>query len=315
MSSHAGERVLSDSGSTTGLATTVLALISAGTLAGISLVGAQQLLPSTADRGRPASDRAGVSAPATVDVTPRSPATASAKPAGQRPAKAAKRDSADPAGLPVLLPTIDRSPDVIDTVTTRKPTVTVPPVPVVKVPTPTVPSVPPVPSVPTVPPSTGGGSAGRPSTPSPAPTEAKRLDAYTPRATIPGPVVLGTKNGQSVSASRSVTSSSESKGGYDADRARQGRSAANDRLGAGQDCVGSPRDAQSRSGSGKGSPSSRESSGRRGDRPGGNQDRASRNDAGQPTTSRVSQDRTAQSHGEQGRSGRGGDRQHDRPGR
>src|SRR3954470_13041716 len=80
MSGSMGARFVSETGSTTGIATAILALLSAGTVASISLVGAHQLALSgpTPLRG---DARAQVHAPALVVVTPRAAAPSGAQPA------------------------------------------------------------------------------------------------------------------------------------------------------------------------------------------------------------------------------------------
>jgi uncharacterized membrane protein YgcG len=67
----AGLRRVSDTGSTTGVATAILALISAGTVASITLVGVHQLAPAVS-RLRSAHEPSSVRAPREVVVTPRS---------------------------------------------------------------------------------------------------------------------------------------------------------------------------------------------------------------------------------------------------
>ena len=81
MGRYAGAR---DTGSTTGVATMILALLSAGTVASITLVGVHQLAPAISERlnaGGPSSVRA----PAGVVVTPRAaPATPQGHPSKPR---------------------------------------------------------------------------------------------------------------------------------------------------------------------------------------------------------------------------------------
>ena len=81
-----------DTGSTTGIATTILALLSAGTLASITLVGVHQLAPGISEQ-LGSSAPSSVQAPAGVKVTPRA-----AKPRSQRPAQ----DTSDEAPYPVV---------------------------------------------------------------------------------------------------------------------------------------------------------------------------------------------------------------------
>lgn len=75
MGRNAGSRRVSDTGSTTGVATTILALISAGTVATITLVSVHQLAPTVSHLR--SADEPSVRAPRGVDVTPRSSASPS----------------------------------------------------------------------------------------------------------------------------------------------------------------------------------------------------------------------------------------------
>jgi hypothetical protein len=73
MARLAGARAVRDTGSTTGVATVILALLSAGTVASITLVGVQQLAPDSSSR-LSSGEPSGVRAPAKVVVTPRAAA-------------------------------------------------------------------------------------------------------------------------------------------------------------------------------------------------------------------------------------------------
>jgi hypothetical protein len=76
MGRNAGSRRVSDTGSTTGVATTILALLSAGTVATITLVGVHQLAPSLSHPGS-AEEQSSVLPPRGVKVTPHSSASPS----------------------------------------------------------------------------------------------------------------------------------------------------------------------------------------------------------------------------------------------
>jgi hypothetical protein len=78
MGRYAGAR---DTGSTTGVATMILALLSAGTVASITLVGVHQLAPAISQRFN-ASGPSSVRTPAGVVVTPRAPAAPHGTPQG-----------------------------------------------------------------------------------------------------------------------------------------------------------------------------------------------------------------------------------------
>lgn len=70
MTRHGATRAVADAGGSTGLATVVLALLSAGALAGLGMVGASQLTPSVPDQPRATAQA--VEPPASVVVvTPR----------------------------------------------------------------------------------------------------------------------------------------------------------------------------------------------------------------------------------------------------
>jgi hypothetical protein len=76
MGRTAGSRRVSDTGSTTGVAVTILALISAGTVASITLVGVHQLAPAVSRLGSD-HEQSSVRAPRGVVVTPRPAASPS----------------------------------------------------------------------------------------------------------------------------------------------------------------------------------------------------------------------------------------------
>jgi hypothetical protein len=76
MGRNAGSRRMSDTGSTTGVATTILALLSAGTVATLTLVGVNQLAPTVSHPGS-AKEQSLVLPPREVKVTPHSSASPS----------------------------------------------------------------------------------------------------------------------------------------------------------------------------------------------------------------------------------------------
>jgi hypothetical protein len=129
MGSNAGVRLVSDAGSSTGVATIILALLSAVTLAGISLVGVHQFAPSVSQRlgfGGPSAVRP----PDGVIVTPPgTSASAAPKPEGSSGHHSAKAGGSSGAtSLPVLLAvpaTARRVADVASTAA-RPPRVVVP---------------------------------------------------------------------------------------------------------------------------------------------------------------------------------------------
>jgi hypothetical protein len=209
MSGNVGARVVSDTGSTTGIATAILALLSAGTMASISLVGAHQLaLPGP---GRLRSDAPSVvRAPATVIVTPHAAAPSGAEPAAHHATKTHRSSATDVGVAPAVLtshapphkvalgssPGAQVSPPQVTLPTVAAPVPTVLPTPVVTpTPEPTAPNLPypklsPEP-VPTVPIHTHG-SGGKPSS--------TRVDAYRPSrrgATAVLGKKIGTSRGQS----------------------------------------------------------------------------------------------------------------------
>jgi len=184
MGRNAGARALRDTGSTTGVATAILALISAGTVASLSLVGAHQLAPAISERLR-AGEPGAVRAPATVVVTPRAAATAPSD-QGLAQRHTAKAHAAAPspvAVVPALLTQIH-------------PPVTLPPIPVAH-PALTTPAVPTLPlPAPPVTPVTVAPATGHP----PAPTKPRRhrlgdVVAHTPSRQV-SVAVLGEKNGR-----------------------------------------------------------------------------------------------------------------------
>lgn len=116
MGRNAARRAASDAGLTTGAATTVLALLSAGAVASISLVGAHQLAPAISERLR-ASGPSVVQAPKEVVVTPRTTPTPSGPGRATHPAKPTSR-APSPDGAVVLVAIVapvaqrDRAPAV-----------------------------------------------------------------------------------------------------------------------------------------------------------------------------------------------------------
>jgi hypothetical protein len=139
-----------DTGSMTGVATAVLALLSAGTVASITFVGVHQLAPAVSERLH-AGEPAAVRAPVKVVVTPRAAATAAgSENTVQRSASkpgASKPRTSSPSEVSVV-PAVLTSP--ASSVATRIPSVTLPrvhvhrptvKVPAVKVPAVTVPAV------------------------------------------------------------------------------------------------------------------------------------------------------------------------------
>jgi uncharacterized membrane protein YgcG len=146
----AGWHAVNDTGSMTGVATAILALLSAGTVASITLVGVHQLAPAVSERLH-AGEPAAVRAPVTVVVTPRAPAAApgsentvqrsASKPRTPKPRLSSPSDA-------TVVPAVLTSP--ASPVSTRSPRVTLPPVhvhrsavtiPAVTVPAVTVPAV------------------------------------------------------------------------------------------------------------------------------------------------------------------------------
>ena len=106
---NAGARAVCDTGSTTGVATAILALLSAGTVVSISLVGAHQLAPAGPEHHRAGKPFA-VHSPATVVVTPHAAApTASSEAVTHR--HAAKPRTSSPSGVTVV-PAVLTSPAV-----------------------------------------------------------------------------------------------------------------------------------------------------------------------------------------------------------
>jgi hypothetical protein len=115
MSRKAGARAVSDTGSMTGVATVILALLSAGTVASISLVGVHYLAPNSAfDRLR-AGEPSAVRAPDRVVVTQRA-----ATPVGESIShhRAAKPRQSAPSDVTVV-PAVLTSPAVRVTTHTR----------------------------------------------------------------------------------------------------------------------------------------------------------------------------------------------------
>ena len=190
MGRNAGARALRDTGSTTGVATAILALLSAGTVASISLVGAHQLAPAISERLR-AGEPGAVRAPATVVVTPRAAATAPSD-QGLAHRHTAKAHAAAPSPVAVV-PALLTSPTQHSQI---HPPVTLPPIPVAHpaLTTPAVPT-PPLPAPP-VPPVTVAPATGHP----PEPTKPRRhrrgdVAAQTPSRQV-SVAVLGEKNGR-----------------------------------------------------------------------------------------------------------------------
>jgi hypothetical protein len=99
MGRNAGSRRVSDTGSTTGVATTILALLSAGTVATITLVGVNQLAPPVSHLGS-AHELSSLPAPRAVDVTPHSSASPSS--IGGSHAHASKPGAGSPRDVTVV---------------------------------------------------------------------------------------------------------------------------------------------------------------------------------------------------------------------
>jgi hypothetical protein len=140
---HVGARTVSDTGSTTGVATVILALLSAGTVASLTVVGVQQLAPDFSGRLR-IGEPSALLAPTKVVVTPRPAAPTTGSDSVLRQAKPR---APSPSAVTVV-PAVRTSPATV--VATHSPHVTVPRVhkhrPTVTVPTVTIPTV----TVPTV---------------------------------------------------------------------------------------------------------------------------------------------------------------------
>jgi hypothetical protein len=231
MSGNVGARAVSDTGSTTGLATVVLALLSAGTMASISLVGAHQLSlagPTRLREGGPSAVRA----PAIVVVTPHAAATASgtAVATHRHPPKTHQSSPSDITVVPALLTSPTPQQPRATTVHVRKPHVRVPsiaplpaptaivPAPVVTVPataTPTVPTRLPYPKV-TPEPVPIAPTQSRTSTAKPA---TSRVDAYQSSREA-STAVLGEKIGRSGRSACDERGSRDHQRGYDGDQQR-----------------------------------------------------------------------------------------------
>jgi hypothetical protein len=238
MSGNLGARFVSDTGSTTGIATAILALLSAGTMASISLVGAHQLaLPGPA-RLR-ADAPAVVRAPEKVVVTPHAATPTGAEPAAHRHAAKTHRSAPTDVNVAPAVLTSHASPHKAlgasaggqvtppeVTVPSVAPAPTVLPTPVVTpAPEPTAPNLPyprlspePVPTVPTH----SRDHGDKPSS--------TRVDAY--RARRGATAVLGEKIGHSrrqsdacgEHSSRDNGQSNRSAGSHDANRGYGGDS-------------------------------------------------------------------------------------------
>jgi hypothetical protein len=106
MGRNAGSRRVNDTGSTTGVATTILALLSAGTVATITLVGVNQLAPAVSHFAS-AHEPSSLPSPRGVDVTPHSSASPSS--VGESPGPASKPRASSPQVLTVVqMPTPPR---------------------------------------------------------------------------------------------------------------------------------------------------------------------------------------------------------------
>jgi hypothetical protein len=131
---------VNDTGSMTGVATAILALLSAGTVASITFVGVQQLAPAISERPRTA-ESAAVRAPAKVVVTPRVVATTAGSEIASHH-RASKPRTSSPSDVSVV-PAVLTSPAA--RIPTHTPRVTLPRVhvhrPAVTIPAVTIPAV------------------------------------------------------------------------------------------------------------------------------------------------------------------------------
>jgi hypothetical protein len=117
MGRNAGSRRVSDTGSTTGVATTILALLSAGTVATITLVGVNQLAPAVSHLGS-AEEQSSVLAPRGVKVTPHSSASPSSI-GGSHGHTSKPRASSPPEVTVVQVPTTRRGVTRVITAVSR----------------------------------------------------------------------------------------------------------------------------------------------------------------------------------------------------
>ena len=189
---NAGARAVCDTGSTTGVATAILALLSAGTVVSISLVGAHQLAPAGPEHHQ-ASKPFAVHSPATVVVTPHAAApTASSEAVTHR--HAAKPRTSSPSGVTVV-PAVLTSPAVQHTrVRTSRvplPSVHVAP-PAVTIPAVTIPAV----TTPAVTIQAVASGPGYPNVVSTKPDQSRSVDAYKPSLLV-SVAVPGGKTGRS----------------------------------------------------------------------------------------------------------------------
>src|SRR3954471_4590587 len=105
MQRHRGARTVVEAGGATGTATVVLALLSAGALAALGVVGAGELSPADPPQASRGSSALLLEPPASVTVTP--PATAPRRTGGGNPSSPAGSagGSAGTAGQPQSGPT------------------------------------------------------------------------------------------------------------------------------------------------------------------------------------------------------------------
>jgi hypothetical protein len=146
-----------DAGSTTGIATAILALLSAGTVASITLVGVHQLVPTISERLHPGGQSA-VRAPDKVVVNPRTAATAAPGTLQDHPSKPRTAGPSDVAVGSLTRPTAITASSVTQAVTHAVAAVVHLPVPAVAPPAvvPTLPA-PATPSPSTLPPTVSRG--------------------------------------------------------------------------------------------------------------------------------------------------------------
>jgi hypothetical protein len=206
MGRNAGARAVSDTGSTTGVATVILALLSAGTVAGITLVGVNQLAPGVSG-GLHAIEPAAIRPPAAVVVTPHPAAPAPGTDGVSHRHSTKPRTSKISVAPAVSTLAAARGATHTVEVTVPRVRVTVPAVtvPAVTVPAVTVPAVT-VPAVTT--PAVTTPAATRPPATTPAVTTAA---VATPALTVPvrsgGPVSPVTQGRTAVNASLAVAPS------------------------------------------------------------------------------------------------------------
>lgn len=109
MKKQVRDRTALDAGASTGVATTVLALLSASALASFGLVTANQLTPNSAERSRAGGAGSSLQPPANVVITPRTDTGAGAT--GGGPGSGTGNGPGSIPGLPALplpLPGLDR---------------------------------------------------------------------------------------------------------------------------------------------------------------------------------------------------------------